>query len=404
MRRKGFPAVFLIAMALLAASWPLPSSGRDDAPELRREKVRLLEMKRREEKAAADLTEALRKEKMTKKRVGELQTKLKKQRNLIAGIDRKLDALNGKLGRTEKEVEALAHAHGRAQDVLRKASVAAFAAHRLEETGIPIETGGERHRYFMRVYLGADLDDVSRLARERERKEGELSGIERQVRSSERKMTREKRVGQTLLSRREEERKALSAIGREKEKKSKELKALRARIARMERLVSRVERLVRERERKAEEGAGHGTAARGRPEVRQRFASLRGGLSPPLAGKVITPFGKQHDATFDVTIENRGVEIDAPSGATVKAVGRGEVAFEGSVSGFGNVLILQHGSGLFSVYGKLSSFLVKQGETVGRGDVVGRLPESPSGKSVLYLELRAGGTAIDPTSVIPLNR
>jgi septal ring factor EnvC (AmiA/AmiB activator) len=119
---------------------------------------------------------------------------------------------------------------------------------------------------------------------------------------------------------------------------------------------------------------------------------------------VVTRFGRQHDTTFDVTIENRGVEIEAPSGASVKSVGQGEVAFAGAVSGFGNVLIVQHGGGLFSVYGRLDSFLVKQGEAVKKGTVVGRLPGSPSGKSVLYLELRAGGTAIDPTSVIPLDR
>jgi septal ring factor EnvC (AmiA/AmiB activator) len=117
----------------------------------------------------------------------------------------------------------------------------------------------------------------------------------------------------------------------------------------------------------------------------------------------VTRFGRQHDATFDVTIENRGVEIEAPSGASVKSVGQGEVAFAGAVSGFGNVLIVQHGGGLFSVYGRLETFLVKQGEAVKKGTVVGRLPGSPSGKSVLYLELRAGGTAIDPTSVIPLD-
>jgi septal ring factor EnvC (AmiA/AmiB activator) len=118
----------------------------------------------------------------------------------------------------------------------------------------------------------------------------------------------------------------------------------------------------------------------------------------------VTRFGRQHDATFDVTIENRGVEIEAPAGAPVKSVGQGEVAFAGTVSGFGNVLIVQHGGELFSVYGRLETFLVKQGGAVKKGTVVGSLPGSPTGKSVLYLELRAGGTAIDPSSAIPLER
>jgi septal ring factor EnvC (AmiA/AmiB activator) len=72
------------------------------------------------------------------------------------------------------------------------------------------------------------------------------------------------------------------------------------------------------------------------------------------------------------------------------------------VAGFGKVLILQHGSGLFSVYGKAGSFSARQGRAVGAGDEIGRLPADPSGKAVLYLELRAGGTAIDPLSVISI--
>ncbi len=385
------------------------------AADLRREKARLLQMKAREEKTAAELTDALRKEKLTKKRVGELQNRLKRQQRVLSGIDRKLSALGGRLDLAEKEVREIAEAQGRARGGLRRAAVLAFTGDRAASVFSPARSHAERERYFMRAYLGADLRDMERLSRERERKEEKLSGIERQVEVSERKMAQERKVGKTLLSRHEAERKRLSGIEGEKKRKQKELRALRAKIARMESLVSRIERLAKERERLAEErerqrrmkskaGSGREAGSPARAEAPRQFASLAGGLSPPLPGKVVTPFGKQHDPMFDVTIENRGVEVEGPSGAWVKAVGPGEVAFLGAVSGFGNVLILQHGSGLFSVYGKIDAFLVKQGQSVVKGQVVGRLPESPSGKSVLYLELRAGGTAIDPASVIPLNR
>jgi len=119
---------------------------------------------------------------------------------------------------------------------------------------------------------------------------------------------------------------------------------------------------------------------------------------------VVGRFGKQRDPVFDVDVENRGVEIEAASGAVIHAMGGGEVVFVGSVSGFGKVLILQHGSGLFSVYGKADTFSVKQGQAVAAGEAVGKLPVNPEGKSVLYLELRAAGTALDPTTVIPLSR
>jgi len=377
-------------------------AARDVAAELRKERGRLLQMKEREEKTVQELTEALRKEKRSKGRVGELQEQLKRQRSLLSRIDRNVSSLNDRLEGTEKAVRELEAVHGQARTDLQRAEVVAFAGQRAG-AGDPLHPSArERERHFMRVYLAADAEGVARITRARERKVEELSGLERQVAVTEKKMAKEKKVGDTLLSRQEEERRRLADIEREKKRKEKELKSLRAKIARMESVVSRVERQVKERERRAQKEMGAGTAAREPAGAPRRFASLSGGLSAPLAGKVVTRFGRQHDTTFDVTIENRGVEIEAPSGASVKSVGQGEVAFAGAVSGFGNVLIVQHGGGLFSVYGRLESFLVKQGEAVKKGTVVGRLPGSPSGKSVLYLELRAGGTAIDPTSVIPL--
>jgi septal ring factor EnvC (AmiA/AmiB activator) len=402
-----------IAGLFLALFRPVPALARNGQDDLRREKARLLEMKAREEKTAAELSDALRKEKLTKERVIELQGRLKRQRGVITGIDRRLSVLGEKQNETEKVVKELEEAHGRARSDLRQAAILAFETARAHLARPADRSGAERARYLMRGYLGADLRDLERLSRERERKEKELSGIERQVEISERKMAQAREAGQKLLSRHEAERKRLSDIEKEKREKEKELRELRRKIARMASLVARVERIAKEKERIAREkerkqrkkgGAAKGAAESPPPagEPRQ-FASLAGGLSPPLSGKVITRFGKQHDPTFDVTIENRGVEVEGASGAWVKAAGAGEVAFTGAVSGYGNVLILQHGSGLFSVYGKLDDFLVKTGQDVAKGQVVGRLPESPSGKSVLYFELRAGGTAINPSSVVPLN-
>ena len=395
----------LAAAVLLGILSPAPApAARDVAGELRKERSRLLEMKEREEKTALELTEALRKEKLSKGRVGELQALLTRQRSLLSRIDRKVSALNERLERAEKAVRDLEAAHGQARTDLQRAEVVAFTGQKAG-AGVPrYPSTRERERYFMRVYLEADAVGVVRITQARERKEEELTGLERQVAVTERKMAREKKVGDTLLSRQEEEQRRLADIEREKKRKRTELKTLRARIARMESVVSRVERQVKERERRARKGAAGGSMARESAEAPRRFASLSGGLSAPLSGKVVTRFGRQHDTTFDVTIENRGVEIEAPSGASVKSIGKGEVAFAGAVSGFGNVLIVQHGGGLFSVYGRLETFLVKQGETVKKGTAVGSLPGSPTGKSVLYLELRAGGTAIDPSSAIPLER
>jgi len=296
----------------------------------------------------------------------------------------------------ESEVRAIETERDRSARGLGGASSAAFAG--MHDDPLAWVGGGrrERERYFARRVLASESGRYSRLTEEQGRKESALLGLEREVKASERKITREKRAGERLLAQRKAEARRLEDLREEKERKEKELHALRGRIARMESLVSRIEKRIRERERSARKSPGEAGPS--------RFSALPGGLLAPVRGKVIGRFGKQRDPVFDVVVENRGVEIEAPSGSPVRSIGKGKVVFRGGVAGFGNVLILQHGSGLFSVYGRAESFSAVQDQEVVAGQVIGRLPVNPEGKSVLYLELRAGGTAIDPLQVVPLSR
>jgi septal ring factor EnvC (AmiA/AmiB activator) len=385
-------------IAACLATWLVLASAApaaDSLARLREEKARLTEMKQKAEKAAAELAETLRREKSSRRRVGELEARLAKQRRLIARVDRRLSELGGQVDRAEREVRALEDERGRAQRGLSELAAAVFMCERGGVGVLPETASGERGRYFARRVLVAELTRYGRLTSEKEEKERILSGIERRLEDSERRMAQQKGVGEKLATQQEAERRRLGEIEKKKKEKAGELRALRARIARMETLVSRIERKMLEKERRTKKPGKIGP---------KRFAGISGGLVPPLSGKVVGRFGTQRDPVFDVDVENRGVEIEAASGALIHAVGGGEVVFTGSVSGFGRVLILQHGSGLFSVYGKAGAFSVKQGQAVAAGETVGRLPVSPDGKSVLYLELRAAGTAIDPASVIPLSR
>jgi len=356
-------------------------------------------MRQKAEKAASDLAETLKREKTSRVTMSDLQERLSRQRRLVARIDRRLGRLSGDLDRTETEVRRLEDEDSRTRARLASAVEAMFLATR-DRGAAPLTFGSreERLRFFTRLVLVDQWARSAHIAADKEKTVERLSGLERTIEASERKMREEKRVGETLASRREAERRNLLEIERQKRKKEEEVRSLKARIARMESLVTRIEGRMR---RKEEKGRSAATTGRAGPA---KFSGVPGGLASPVDGKVVGRFGKQRDPVFDVTVESRGVEIECPAGSVIRAVGKGDVVFVGAVPGFGKVLILQHGSGLFSVYGKAESFAVKAGAAVAKGDGVGRLPASPAGKSVLYLELRAAGTAIDPASVIPLSR
>ncbi len=386
---SGPLARIVVCLAALLVLAPFARAA-ESLSKLRQEKARLTEMKQMAEKAAAELAETIRREKSSRSRVGELETRLKMQRRTIARIDRRLEQLGGQMDHAEREIRALDEMRGNAQRGLAASTTEVFLRDRGRAGAWPETVSGERQRYFARQVLAAELVRYGRLSADKEEKERVLSGIERSLEDSERRMAMQKKAGDRLVAQQEAERRRLADIETRTEEKSRELRSLRARIARMEELVSRIERQVKE---KAPRKAGP-----------RRFAGVPGGLRPPLSGKVVGRFGKHRDPDFDVDVDTRGVEIEAASGALIHAVGGGAVVFEGGVQGFGRVLILQHGSGLFSVYGRAASYSVKHGQAVAAGETVGRLPHSPNGKSVLYLELRAAGTAIDPASVIPLSR
>ena len=92
-----------------------------------------------------------------------------------------------------------------------------------------------------------------------------------------------------------------------------------------------------------------------------------------------------------------GLDIAGESGAPIKAIQDGVVTFAGSDSVFGNMVMIDHGSGVSSLYGHNSKLLVREGEGVKRGQIIARLGSTGrSSAPHLHLEIRGGGTTVDP--------
>jgi septal ring factor EnvC (AmiA/AmiB activator) len=123
---------------------------------------------------------------------------------------------------------------------------------------------------------------------------------------------------------------------------------------------------------------------------------FRGDLPWPAHGTVTAGFGKQRDARFGTAIIRNGVEIRAADGAAVSAVHEGRVAFAGPFTGFGNLVIVDHGHENFSLYGHLDTVLVTRGDSIERQRQVGTVGRTPVGQPAVYFELRIDGRPVDP--------
>jgi septal ring factor EnvC (AmiA/AmiB activator) len=126
------------------------------------------------------------------------------------------------------------------------------------------------------------------------------------------------------------------------------------------------------------------------------LAPFRGTLDWPAPGQVLSRFGRSRDGRFGTAILRNGIEIAALDGQAVRAVHGGTVAFAAPFTGFGTLVILDHGAGAFTLYGHLAEANVAQGGRVARGAILGRAGRSPAGVQAVYFELRIDGRPVDP--------
>lgn len=118
---------------------------------------------------------------------------------------------------------------------------------------------------------------------------------------------------------------------------------------------------------------------------------FRGALPWPADG---IPLVRAHHGAAANT--RNGLELSLPAGEPVKAVHEGTVAFADHFTGYGNLVIVDHGDNAFSLYGNLQSVAVHKGDHVNAGSTVGSSGRDPSGNPSLYFELRIDGQPVDP--------
>lgn len=128
------------------------------------------------------------------------------------------------------------------------------------------------------------------------------------------------------------------------------------------------------------------------------LAERRGRLDWPIQGRVITAFGLERHPDFKTAVQNKGVEIAPAKGRTlIQAVHAGKVVYADYFQGYGNLLIVDHGMGYYTLYGHCAEFVAAVGDMVRSGQPVAVVGDSGSLKGeCLYFELRQKTRALDP--------
>jgi septal ring factor EnvC (AmiA/AmiB activator) len=177
------------------------------------------------------------------------------------------------------------------------------------------------------------------------------------------------------------------------------LKELQVNASKLQAMINRLNALSRRRasSRQTKLGAGLKPLAELPPVPDRGFASQKGRMNLPVRGEIIESYGKHKHPEFNSYTFSKGLSISASSGTEIKAVYEGTVIFADYFKGFGNMMVIDHGGGYFTLYAHASRLSKKVGAEVARHETIGSVGDVDSSKgNMLYFEIRHQGKPVDP--------
>jgi septal ring factor EnvC (AmiA/AmiB activator) len=262
---------------------------------------------------------------------------------------------------------------------LGRAVMQAYLFRTVPPVGVLVSSGsfgefGRKGHYLWQVVLRHKgiLEEAVRLGRammeQRERLEGVLSELE--VLHQEERL----RFDQASRYRREREELLLAVRAEEEEYVS---------------LLTELER----RKAELEEMLANRTPA----EHLEGLALMKGRLTWPVRGRMLAPYGLRRDRQHWTATFNPGVDIGAIEGQEVRAAAAGVVVYSGWHNGLGNLVVLDHGGGYYTLYGHLMRPRAAVGQTVASGQRIGDAGETLSLRGpCLHFQIRHGRRSLDP--------
>ena len=399
------------ASMLVAATVAFAGAPEGKAPPSQESRERLKEVQRELGRERDKVKETRRREADLAKDLAALEDDLKAKTKLLRDLEEKLRGSSQRISQLSRDMGATETRLQRSRTLLRQRVRAMYKQGRLGYVRVLLSaddfsSAGRRLKYlsalaaqdqrFIKAY-NTSLTDLSQKRAEFERYKKDVAEATAKATATRGQIVEQQRKYRILLAKvREEKAGHLTAV-KELEKSAKDLQSLIARLQSEEERQRRASRSAPRRE--ASRGESAGREKEEALDIRNdgRFERLRGRLPWPANGTLASTFGRQEHPRFHTVTFNRGIEITAPQGRNIVAVADGTVIYADSFKGYGLLVIVDHGSGYFTLYAHAADILVKTGEGVSGGQVIAKVGDSGSLEGPqLYFELRYKGKPQDP--------
>jgi murein hydrolase activator len=391
-------AAFCVALAPRVAV----AQRRQQGASVQKKQEELQRLREEIQQVEKRLKESSRRERSTIQRLDDYDKQTALLRRLLARLNDEIsdyqsdiEQRRSDLDRAESELHALQHSYART--VVRM-----YRRGRMHDAELLLSSASMNQMYIRARYLQAYSAREKRDAAEiRARK----SAIETQKAMLEDKLRRqqvvkqEKQSEETRLSVKvQEQHGLLEKVRQDKQAYEEQLRRKQEAVRKIERFIADL--IERERakraaaERKTTPAPKPGGSSRREPEIRDlpnkpfsatTFGRLRGRLPWPVAsGAVVGGFGPQTNERLGTVTINPGIDIRVPNGSAVIAVADGVVSMINYIVGFGELVIINHDDGFFTVYAQLSDVSVREGQKVSAGKRIATSGEGFTGPQIHF--------------------
>ena len=384
--------IVLSQLLLLVTVLPVFASPQDELRGVKREiseKQKLISKTRKVEQAVSS-------------ELQEINRSLAKKESELKQLDHELLSVEATLSNTGQEIDRVTEEARQKQLLIERRLVSLYKAGELGAVRMFFSAESfpqmaENIRY-MRSVLEQDklifaeyhkkIDELRQLKQRLEQEAGRKERLKGNI-ASKKKEIEQDRLKKTGY---------LSKVRQDRQGHEASLKELQANASRLQAMINRLEELSR---RKAAEKRDPGAKRKPLPELPpvpdRGFASQKGRMRMPVKGEIIETFGKHKHPEFNSYTYSKGIVIAAPLGQEIRAIYEGTVVFADYFKGYGNMVIVDHGGGYFSLYAYSSRILRKAGSEIGKGDALAVVGDVDSSKGpALYFEIRYQGKPVDP--------
>ena len=393
-----------------AAAAPAPSS-TETAAERSKQESALRELRERLESLRREVSEADSEQADAADALRESERAISEASRTLNDLTLRQNALQRQLTARQGELNQLGREQNSHRQALSRLVVEQYRRKQQEPIRMLLMGGNphdvRRNLVYLRALNKARLASINTAQRRSERVAAVRAETQARLAELEQVVV-ESREQRTVLEReRKERQRMLARIATQLEQRRRALATAQSDESRLTRLVARLTAFLEARAKSTERGAksaSKSASKRASGMVRMPSVNLpsdmsryKGKLLLPAVGELVARFGVPRESSASGGTTWKGWFIKAPSGTPVQAVAAGRVVFADWLRGFGNLLIVDHGSGFMSLYGNNDALLQQVGTAVDAGQAVAQAGTSGgAADSGVYFELRHNGVAFDP--------